>query len=419
MFINFLRRIFERRGYALLPWSQFAELTASQQELTNELEQTRRAKDMVADELAALKNRQRSQGEEWNSLRIAGALRDALYGGPDGSGELRGPDFQERLIGRLQKADISVRPDEPVFLHVGFGHAGTTSLQLNFFSRRQDLFYLGTPYGEAGGLFSHLKYTDDHLLIEQQMLDWCRNLVYSNPRREGRPIVVSDETFCDTSEVYYAPRHLPGDLIAARLKRYFPTAKIIFTMRHQLDYISSMYFNLKRNYAFLAGMPLPEFNEWWAGMQTQVRCQYLQNLDYSQMIEVYSRLFGRENVLVLPLEELKTHGARRYLEKLCQFMSLELRESDVADFSIPRNERMTVVESRLAELITAGSAEWTSVVRSLLEKESMAGLVANAPRLSLKFDDEQLREIKRVVVRGNQRLAEDFHLPLGEMGYLV
>jgi hypothetical protein len=419
MFIDLLRRIFERRGYALLPWSQFASLTAVEQELTNELEQARRSGNMLADEVAALKSRQRSQGEEWNTLRIAGALRDALYGGPEGSGEQRGAAFQERLISRLQKAEIPLRPDEPVFLHVGFGHAGTTSLQLNFLSRRPDLFYLGTPYSEAGGFFSQLKYSDDHLLNEQQMLEWCRQMIYASPRREGRPIVVSDETFSDTSEVYYAPRHLPGDIVAARLKRYFPTAKILFTMRHQLDYISSMYFNLKRNYAFLAGMPIPEFDEWWIGMHTQVRCQYLQNIDYAPLVEAYCRLFGRENVLVLPLEELKTHGARRYLEKLCQFMSLELHESDVADFSIPRNERMSVVESRLAELITAGSAEWTSIVRSLLEKESMAGLVANAPRLSVKFNDEQLREIRRVVARGNQKLAEDFHLPLEEMGYLV
>jgi hypothetical protein len=417
-----VRRILERCGLALLPWKQFAEMSASLQRQGEELEQLRRAERTLLDEVAAIRGTVRAQTDELASVRIAGSLRDAVHGGAglfdsnDAEGRVA---LEGRLIDRLAAAGIPVRPDEPVYLHVGFGHAGTTSLQLNFFSRRPDLFYLGTPYSEAGGFFSNLKYLDDFLLHEPQMLDRCRNLIYGNPRREGRPIVVSDETFCDTSEVYYCPRHVPSDLTALRLKRYFPTAKIIFTMRNQLEYVSSMYFNLKRNYAFLAGAALPEFPEWWSGMHTQTRCLYLQNIDYSQMVDFYARLFGRENVLILPLEELKSHGARRYLERLCRFMNVPLREADVTDFSVPRNERMTVVESRLAELVTAGSSEWSAVVRSLLEKESMAGLVGNSHKLAVKYDDDQLREIRRVAVPGNQRLAADFNLPLAEMGYLM
>ena len=422
MYKQIFRKLMERCGIALLPWQQFAQMSATQQRLNEEVEQLRRSERSLVDEVAALKANSRSLADEVTSLRIVGSLRDAIYGGTtlsESTEQSERTNLEGRLISRLQTSGIKIAADEPVFLHVGFGHAGTTSLQLNFFARRPDLFYLGTPYGESGGLFSNLKYLDDFLLVEQQMLEWCRDVAYTGPRREGRPIVISDETFCDTSEIYYAPRHLPGDIVALRLKRYFPTAKIIFTMRNQLDYISSMYFNLKRNYAFLAGASIPEFNEWWEGMHTQARCLYLQNIDYSQMVDVYSRLFGQENILILPLEELKSHGARRYLERLCQFMKLDLRESDVTDFSIPRNERMTVVESRLAELVTAGSTEWNAVVRSLLEKESMAGLVASAPRLSIKFDDDQLREVRRVCVPGNQRLAAEFNLPLAEMGYLM
>jgi hypothetical protein len=180
-----------------------------------------------------------------------------------------------------------------------------------------------------------------------------------------------------------------------------------------------MYFNLKRNYAFLAGVRLPEFAEWWAGMHSQLQSLYLQNLDYFELIDLYARLFGRESVLVLRLEELKTHGARRFLEKLCQFMNLELRETGITDFSLPRNERMTVVEDRLAELVAAGASEWSAAVRAMLDKEGLAGLVAGAPRLAVKFEDEHLREIKRIVVPGNRRLEAEFGVPLGELGYFV
>lgn len=418
MLIRNLRRILERRGYALLPWAQFAELNAARQTLSEELEQSRRAKYLQADELAALQKKLKTQADEIADLRRAAALQAELA--EPGAGEpYDRATAQAQALRRLQKSGVPLAANEPVYLHVGFGHAGCAALQTSFFARRSDLFYLGAPFGDAGGLFSNLKYLDNHLLNERQILESCRDQVYASPRRQKRPIVVSDETICDASEVYYCPRQLPTDAIAGRLKRYFPTAKILFTICNQLEYITSMYFSLKRNYAFLARAPLPPFDEWWAGMHTQIRCLYLQNLDYSELIDVYSQLFGRENVLVLPLEELKARGARRYLEKLCQFMNIELQEADVGNFNILGNERMTVVESRLAELVAAGSAEWTAPVRAVLDKDDLASLVSSAPRLSLKFDDEQIREIKRVVVRGNQQLVSEFGLPLEELGYFV
>jgi len=327
-------------------------------------------------------------------------------------------DLQSDLVNRLRSHGIQVEDNEPVFLHVGFGHAGTTSLQRNFLSRRSDLFYVGTPFPDANELFAKLKFIDSFQLSEMQMLEWCRDLVYHHPQRRGRPIVVSDESLCDTTEVYYCPRHLPADTVAMRLKRYFPTAKIVFTIRSQLDYISSMYFNLKRNFAFLAGCAMPSFKQWWEGMHSQIRCLYLQNLDYSVLVELYARLFGRENVLVLPLELLKQQGARTYLERLCGFMGLEVTDTDLDNLRVPQNERMTVVENRLAKIAASGSGE-LPVVQALLEKENLAFLVEHSPKLTVDFSDEQVDEVKRLVAAGNRRLMRDFDLPLGELGYFV
>jgi hypothetical protein len=370
----------------------------------------------LSSEVEALKDR-------LAALQVECAIQDALGNGAGDreSADPPPPDrhsLQTLLVERLQSRGVPVRPDEPVYLHVGFGHSGTTSLQQNFFSRRNDLHYFGTPYPDAGGFFSSLKYVESTLLSEEEMVDWCRNVIYGGPRRRGRPIVVSDESLCDTTEVYYCPRHLPSDMVAARLKRFFPTAKIIFTIRHQPDYISSMYFNLKRNYAFLAGTPMPSFGNWWTGMQTQVRCLYLQNLDYSYLIDVYARLFGQENIFILPLEILKDHGPQRYLVSLCAFMGLECSDADLFDFSLPRNERMSVVENRLAKLVSAGSGELPAV-QAVLEKESLKELIEKSPKVTLTFDDEQLEAIRRRVTPGNRRIKKDYGVPLGDLGYFV
>ncbi|MSR56167.1 MAG: hypothetical protein EXS05_00600 [Planctomycetaceae bacterium] len=403
-------------------------LTGERNRLTEEVEWLRGIeqtligeRSRLTEEIGDLHRNHQNQFGQLIRLR-AGPLAGELFLDPltaSAKGQAEPFDVQSRLIERLRGHGMSVAGDEPVFLHVGFGHSGTTSLQLNFFSRRPDLHYLGTPYGKAGGLLSNLKYLDDYRLDEPKIIRCCRDVAYGSPERQGRPIVISDETICDSSEIYYCPRHVPSDVVAARLKCCFPTAKILFTIRNQAEYVSSMYYNLKRNYAFLAGMSMPSFDEWWAGMHTQLQNQYLQNLDYYRLIDHYGKLFGRENLLILTLEELRKHGARPYLEKLCRFMKLELRVCDVDDFNIPRNERMTVVESRLADLVTGGAAQWAAAAKELLEKESLANLVSKAPRLSVEFTDDQREMIRQSVVPGNQRLAAEFNLPLEELGYLV
>lgn len=305
-------------------------------------------------------------------------------------------------------------PADRVALHVGFGHAATTSLQENFFAARDDVYYSGAA-GPAGRFLALLKYRDDARLDVAELARECRGAVYLAPQRSGRPVVLSDETLTDCAEVFYAPRLLPPDAVAVRLKRFFPHARIVFTVRSQYDYVASMYHNLKRNYAYLAGMPIPPFDEWWAGQQTQDACWYLTNLDYQPVVQVYADLFGAANVLVLPLEELKATGAAVYLGRLCQFLGVPLRPEDVARFGTPRNARMSVVEERVAELIAGRLAE--PLVRRALENDALAGLIRDASPAHLHLSDEVREAIRARTAAGNRRLARQFRLPLQESGY--
>lgn len=321
------------------------------------------------------------------------------------------------LVAALAAGGVPVTTADRVLLHVGYGHAATTSLQLGFFPHRPDLCYLGTPYREAGGLFSYIKYLEDAATDPAEMYRLCRDHVYAHPDRAGRPLVVSDETFLETPEVYYAPRLLPPDVVAARLRRYFPTARVLFTVRSQFDYVRSMYFNLKRNYGFLAGMPVPPFAEWWDGMHTQVRCLRLLNLDYSRAVRVYAEAFGRENVMVLPLEELIARGPEAYLGRLCGFLDIPLGRADADQFRRPHNTRMSVVEARAADLIAARHAG--PVVRDALDNPTLAELAAAAPKLDLEFGEGVREQIRNQVAAGNRWLAGAFDLPLAEYGYPV
>jgi hypothetical protein len=328
-----------------------------------------------------------------------------------------GVKSDEELLAALRDAGVPATAADRVILHVGFGHAATTSLQHGFFGNRDDLHYLGLPYSDAGGFFSYLKYADDGHVPPADMLGWCRDLMYAHPDRDGRPIVVSDEMFAETAEVYYAPRHLPPAVVAARLKRYFPTAKVVFTVRRQPDYVTSLYFNLRRNYAYLAGMPMPPFAEWWWGTHTQVCHPYLQNVDYAPLVRTYCDLFGREDVLVLPLEALKAEGPAAYLGRLGAFAGLPIGEADVGRFRKPHNARMSVVEDRVADLIAARLT--AADVRKAVENPALAELIPQAAPATLDIGDEVRRNIHDRAAAGNRWLAAEFGLPLGDWGYPV
>jgi hypothetical protein len=237
----------------------------------------------------------------------------------------------------------------PVFIHVGFANTGTTSLQRNFFAAREDIFLAGEPYGERGGIFTAIKCAEDFKFDTAALQSLCDALIHD--KSHGRTIVISDESLSDTPQLYFAPYMMPRDVIAARLRHFFPSAKIIFTIRDQRQYVASMYMNLKRNTAFCSGMPVPPFAEWLSGGLNTGRGQYLQNLDFTETINLYCRIFGRENICVLPLEIITTDGPRAYLTKLCDFLGLEVTERDVESYHQIENRRMTVQRELVAELL--------------------------------------------------------------------
>jgi len=303
----------------------------------------------------------------------------------------------------------------PTYIHVGFTNTGTTNLQRNFFSHRNDIFYAGEPFDERGGIFTLIRYAEDYKYDESYVKRLCRQQIYKD---SAKKVVISDETLCDSPQLYYAPYVVPRDLIARRLLRLFYPAKIIFTIRNQESYVPSMYLNLKRNSAFLARMPVPPLSSWYKGMLSQFRCAYLQNLDFQEIISFYGQLFGRENILVLPLECLVVDGVTNYLQRLCGFMGLELSEGDAARFAQPENVRMSVRQNDVAELL--GDDRFFRFYFDLeqsLGGERLNRLLDEGERTNAVLAVDDLADLRQRVASGNRLLADEHDLDLERYGY--
>jgi hypothetical protein len=310
------------------------------------------------------------------------------------------------------------RMEPPVFIHVGFANTGTTSLQRNFLAARDDVFFVGEPYGDFGGIFTAIKSVEDYRLDAAFLGTRCRDLI--RDRSDGRRVVISDESFCDTPELYFTPYTMPRDSIALRLQRLFPSAKIIFTVRDQRRYAASMYLNLKRNAAFFDRMPMPSFSDWLAGTLTPVRGQYLQNLNFTDIINLYAAIFGRENLCVLPLEMLEVDGAGAYLGKLCAFMDLRLTEADLQNYVPIRNRRMAARRELVAELLHDDRfGRFFSDLTDNIGRERLNAFLDSGPFAKIELSAVDEEHMRRSVGTGNWLLARQFDLPLGRYGYPV
>jgi hypothetical protein len=301
-------------------------------------------------------------------------------------------------------------------IHVGFAHSGTTSLQQNFFARRRDIFFC-TSVANYGGIFSSLKYEEDWSVVERKVKSLCKRHIWAEiPPHQN--LVLSDENLIEQPEIYYTPPKMPISLIAQRLKHFFPNARILFTLRNQLEYVVSCYLNLKRNYAHLSNRNIEDFNEWFAGNLTQIANLYLRNLDYSRAIAMFVNTFGKDAVAALPLESLGRLGPKAYLQCIGDLLGIEISEQDIENFQPIRNRRMSSLEDTM--LTHSHDPAFRSLHDSLANAMGPAGLrewLDAGERANVSLSDEQIAAIRRRCADGNLYLEREFGLDLSALGY--
>ena len=227
----------------------------------------------------------------------------------------------------LEKTCLNIRVTMRTLLHVGFGHSGTKSLQLNIFKKTPAIFYVGIPLTHYGGILSNIKYLEDEDYSAPQMLQEVENEIFKK-RAKNQLIVISDETLVEQPLIKNTPAMMPTGLIAKRLSELFDKADILFTIRNQFSYISSAYRVLKENRA-TEGSVTDEFGIWFKGQFSQTRNLFLRNIDYLKTINIYKKYFPSSKITLLPLEIITLEGFNAYKKELQKI----LYDVDLSSFS--------------------------------------------------------------------------------------
>ena len=205
--------------------------------------------------------------------------------------------------------------DFEVVLHVGHLKTASTWLQNTIFADPASGFVI--PWENSGGravaaFLTVNSYCDD--------VSWARSFFEEGLQRvaggSGIP-VISQEGLCGgpLEHVYM------GRYTADRIHAAFPRAKILIGVREQKALAISLY----REYLSLDGVfPLDVFlgrGDERLGWSPILRPDYL---EYDRVVAYYQKLYGRENVLVLPLESLG-HNPQEYVNSIFEFCQCSSR----------------------------------------------------------------------------------------------
>lgn len=208
------------------------------------------------------------------------------------------------------------KTDEPRrYVHIGFPKSASTSLQNFYFGQHQDIMHLGNGYNASGNSYVdegvEMVCEVDVRLKKEVLFDAQVSRDRLAPHFEraaeagSKAVGISSEFFCfplgnevDTADKARRLRAIMGE-----------GTLVIVVVREQFSLLRSLYLEmLKGGY----GATYRKFLEYTLLYQVRSWCY---DFAFDTIHDLYADLFGADNVLVLPFEQLK-HEPKAFLGTL-------------------------------------------------------------------------------------------------------
>lgn len=204
-----------------------------------------------------------------------------------------------------------------VFFHVGHHKTGTTWLQKGLYAQHPEIHLLNKPSAPWDSkLLQQLIGASERsfdISVARTFLNQSFDLqkkvqLVSAERLSGHPLSGGFDSY----------------IIAERIKKICPQAKIVIGVRHQFSMLRSLYIQMLKE-GFIGS-----FND-FVNTSSWKRPFFRQDyLEYHHLINCYIELFGKENVLVKLYEDL-SGSPKDWLIELCKFMGLKYVRPDNLD----------------------------------------------------------------------------------------
>jgi len=299
--------------------------------------------------------------------------------------------------------------DKEIFIHIGFPKTGTRSLQYHIFHQNEEVALIGYPED----INNSLKYRLTRVILRDERHEFDpsqvkKELLYPilNHTHKDK-VIVSNENFSTAVDGIGVDRYT----VAERLKKLFPKGKIIVIIRNQFDILKSHYLQkLKNNKKFNLS-----FKEW---LDKHYEFIYTGNIfnwyKYDKILDIYHKLFGKDNVLVLKFED---HVKKGDLSMLQDFINIK------GDFNLDQNKHRnkTITNTQYVTDRIIDKVNLRSTINML--PESFRNNVRDTlfykigKKINIQYPDEYIDFINEYYAESNKRLEEKANISLSKKNY--
>ena len=292
-------------------------------------------------------------------------------------------------------------------LHIGYPKAASKTLQFGLFGPHSQVNIIGKGGDLTDamrqwvfGIYGHdsMQYDAAH---QQRGFD---ELI--------RPLLDREQVLVFSWELFTLPSHVDRGLIAQRLRALFGDAKIIFNIRSQLDQLVSLY--LFQRARALHSVSLQEFIS--QNMEVR-RGSWIECLDYSKVVRTYAELFGKDNVGIFLLEDLRKDAAA-YARSVCAFIGVDEDEGARHLVGVRNNEGRSAAMSaytRFRKLMLPEVAIGHYVPKTA--RDGFHNLLNRGGKPKAEIPADAKRELRSFFGKGNRYLADSYGLPLEHNDY--
>ena len=211
------------------------------------------------------------------------------------------------------------RVDKNVILHVGMGKTATTYLQKSVFPHIKDIYYTNRWKDDPIGDFARKIKIINPVLIDIEREKVVIHEFLSSLK--SKTVLFSDEGLFGSAWENFNNNYYTTIF----LKKVFPDAKVLMIIRKQTEWLESSY-----NYAVKLGYSVTadKYCNYKNGVFGDFRSLTgLVNVDIKQLnlyafSNYYKKLFGKENVLILPYELFKINN-NLFLDIIYKYFDIE------------------------------------------------------------------------------------------------
>ncbi len=269
-----------------------------------------------------------------------------------------------------------------IYIHIGYPKSASSMLQSYFFPFLKNINYVKEP--ELYDALLLRKFPNGEKQREIKLYDFNKRL------SDNEIYLISNEHFSMPSS-WLNPdvkKFNSRNQISRLIKKYFPDAKILLIIRRQLDWIESWYQervkrNEKRNIEDLVSSSF-------------FKKEIIKYLDYNLTTNHYYKLFGKENIKIIPMEIIKDNP-QEFSNEITDF--LRIKKVKKIFFPVVKNSQsyfLTELKRKINNIIHYLNLKKESTFTKLLLiiYKKFSSLFAITLKLSkpkrLKFGEQQL-----------------------------